>query len=90
MRDIYQGRYQIAFDGNTVWVNTAEGICVARFGRGGIDIHKDYEAQMAGGPQCLHCTHGRPGIEEWNDFIIKMKAIYGVAIPEEARGVWIR
>jgi len=89
MRDIYQGRYQIAFDGNTVWVNTDDGVCVARFGRGGIDIHKDLEGQLEGGSQCLHCTHERPGAAEWGEFVRQMKAVYGVEIPQEARVAWI-
>lgn len=89
-RDIYQGAYAIEFDGRVVWVNHVSGVCVGRFGTGGIDIHKDLEGQLAGGSPCLHCTHERPGAAEWDVFVKTFHEIYGVYVPPEARPAWVR
>lgn len=71
-------------DGNTVWVQNAQGDCLARFGRLGIDIHRSTAAQLAGESQCLFCTHERTTIEDWELFRQKVKHLHGIEVPEEA------
>lgn len=54
----------VSSEGSTVWINSADGSCIGRFSkRFGLDVHRTLTEQMAGGSQCLHCTHepqGRP------------------------------
>jgi len=46
----------------TVWVN--RGACIGRFGRMGIDIHREPEDAMALG-ECLLCTHKPTTKDDW-------------------------
>ena len=39
-------QYKIETDGTTVWVNSETGMCIGRFGRNGVDVHRDFEAQL--------------------------------------------
>lgn len=66
----------------TVWVNHGDdGSCVGRFSkRFGMDIHNSLSDQLAGKPQCLHCTH-TPGLEEdWLEFVRLMKHHFDIRI----------
>lgn len=59
----------VSQDGNTVWVTAADGSCVGRFSRCfGMDVHRTVSEQLAGGKQCLHCTHAPAGEAEWREF----------------------
>ncbi len=53
-------------DGKTVWVNAA--VCLARFSKMGIDVHKDEAGQLASDDQCLDCKSGPCGISDWRQF----------------------
>lgn len=82
--------HEVTSDGRVVWVNSAEtGMCLGRFGRGGIDIHHDIEMQKAEGKQCLHCTHTLPTEKDWHTFVTKMKEHYEVSVGEEHRPKWL-
>ncbi|WP_431797992.1 hypothetical protein SGO26_30000 (plasmid) [Cupriavidus metallidurans] len=71
--------------GDTVWVNWADGSCIARFSkRFGIDVHASGEAQMAGAPQCLFCTHGAAGPAQWRTFQQKVREHHGIDVPNDA------
>jgi hypothetical protein len=78
--------YEITTDGTTVWVNKAW--MVGRFGRFGVDIHRDINQQATKG-ECLLCTHTTPpaqtGAEDWELFVTKMKELHGIDVPEEYR-----
>ena len=89
VQEVYLGDFQVLFDGVTVWVNSSGGVCVARFGRAGIDIHRDIEDQLAGSPQCLRCTHSRPMVEDWRLFVEDVERLYNVRVPEESCPAWI-
>lgn len=70
----------VTSDGRTVWVNGADGCCLGRFSRAGIDVHKDYEGQMASGSQCLECKKGPTDLADWKRFRIAMRSHYGVSV----------
>lgn len=78
-------KYLIESDGKTVWVNAEDGSCIGRFGRMGIDIHRDMTAQLSGQVQCLMCTHGVTGVPEWEQFVKAMKDLYNVDVGERYR-----
>jgi len=69
---------QISSDGVTVWVNNSYS-CIGRFGRYGIDIHRDISEQMEKG-ECLFCTHQATTKEDWVTFVAKMKELHGVDV----------
>lgn len=71
-------------DGRTVWINNAAG-CLGRFGRGGIDVHRPLPEQMAGGKECLYCTHAQPTHADWLVFVAKMKELHAVDVPLNLR-----
>lgn len=76
---------RVQSDGTTVWVHDLEdGSCIGRFGRNGIDIHRRLSEQASKG-QCLMCTHGRTGADEWDRFVLAMQEIYGVTVTERHR-----
>ena len=71
--------------GDSVWVNWADGSCIARFSkRFGIDVHAGGEAQIAGAPQCLFCAHGVAGLEQWHTFRQKVREHHGIDVPNDA------
>jgi len=74
---------EIQTDGKTVWVNT--GICLGRFSRFGIDVHKAAKEQMKGGSQCLDC-YNEP---DWERFKASMLRFHGVSIGDEYRPEWV-
>lgn len=79
---------EVTSDGKTVWVNHITGMCLGRFSRFGIDIHKDFAGQMAVG-QCLDCKMGPTTEDDWNHFIAGMKNHYGVVIAKKHRPKFI-
>jgi hypothetical protein len=84
------GSPNVQSDGTTVWVNSGiTGTCVGRFGKGGIDIHHDIEAQMKEGKQCLNCTHHKPTNEDWAAFVQGMKQHYDIEVGEEHKPTWL-
>lgn len=73
-----------SFDGQTLWVNAADGSCIGRFSKKfGIDVHKDAKAQAAG-TQCLFCTHEPAGSAEWDQFCHSIFEHYSIVIEREA------
>jgi hypothetical protein len=80
---------EITSDGHTVWVNAVDGMCVARFGRYGIDVHRDYEGQKQSG-QCLACTAGLTTLRDWRAFQILMRRHYSIGIGDEHMPIYIR
>ena|ERR1700722_16931186 len=68
--------YQISTDGVTVWVNGKDG-CVARFGAYAGEI------TLAGGrPLLIIALPPDMRSTQWNLFVEKVEAVYGVKIPE--------
>lgn len=78
-------KHEIIVGIDRIWVNGADGSCIARFSRFGIDIHRTTTAQMAGESECLDCSHGRPGLAEWDRFKTGMLRHYGIAIADSMR-----
>ncbi len=79
--------YEVTSDGRTVWVNNVA--CIGRFGRGGIDIHKSLDAQIAGEGEYLYCTHGQPTAEDWTTFQQKMKELHNIEVGDKHRPKWL-
>lgn len=75
--------HQIISDGRTVWVNAADGECVGRFSKFGIDVHQTARRQWQGEGECLYCTHEPPDSEGWNIFQREMLHHHGVDIGDE-------
>lgn len=66
-----------------IWVHASDGSTVGRFdARAGIDIHNTVQDQLAGKPQCLHCTHGRPTSEDWRTFRRHARELWSLDIAE--------
>ena len=76
--------YDITSDGACVWVNAADGSCVGRYGRLGVDVHKDVAAMLLGEGQCLDCRR-HTGVldDDWAYFKASMLHHYGVVVGEE-------
>lgn len=70
----------ITTDGKTVWVNSEDGSSIGRFGALGVDIHRSATEQLDGKGECLLCTHGRTGPDEWKMFVEGMMSLYGITI----------
>lgn len=82
-------KHSVSSDGKTVWVNSSvDGGAIGRFGKGGIDIHREASQQPIKGT-CLHCTHHRPNLEDWATFVAKMKELFGVKVEEEHKPQWL-
>ncbi len=77
--------FEIVTDGSTVWVNADDGMSVGRFGRRGVDVHRDVAGQLETGEQCLACIHGLPHAEGWEMFRSAIAEHYGIAVPEDFR-----
>lgn len=75
--------HDITSDDRTVWVNGATGL-LGRFGKMGIDIHRPLTEQQESG-ECLFCTHEPTTAEDWDVFVVKMKELYGVDVPDSHR-----
>lgn len=74
----------VSNDGRTVWVHSADGSCVGRFSKTfGLDVHKTAAEQMAGGSQCLHCTHEPAGSAAWEEFRAQIRANYNIEVPAD-------
>ena len=79
--------YQIdvAQDSKRLWINGADGSCIARFDkRFGLDVHRSATAQMQGEPECLHCMHGPAGRAEWDIFRAQVLEHYAIDVPADA------
>lgn len=83
MRTEIQKGIEIASDGKTVWINGADGCCIGRFCRNGIDIHHDAKRQIALGHQCMDCKAGPCTASDWEDFKAGMLRSYGVLIGDK-------
>lgn len=72
---------QVSADGTTVWVHSLDGCTVGRFSKiFGMDVHTGMEQQLAGGHQCLHCTHEPAGMAEWREFCSLMQEHHGIVV----------
>ncbi len=74
----------VSLSGDTVWVTAHDGSCVGRFSkRFGIDVHRTVTEQLDGAQQCLFCTHGLAGENEWQAFRDAMYRHYSIDVPPE-------
>jgi hypothetical protein len=80
---------QVQSDDCTVWVNGSDGMCLGRFSRFGIDIHRSFAEQAAGMGECLDCTHTKPTLDDWQRFKLGMQTYYGVSVGDENRPKWL-
>ena len=74
--------YEITTDGKTVWVNSS--VCLGRFSRFGVDVHKDAEGQMRSGSQCLECSQE----PNWPRFVAAMKEHHGIEVSDDYKPAW--
>lgn len=74
---------EVASDGQTVWVNSGTGMCLARFGPYGIDVHRDFEDQRRTGEQCLACTHERTTLKDWWSFQTLTRRYHGIVVGDD-------
>lgn len=79
---------EILSNGKTVWVNGADGCCLAQFSRFGIDVHKDAVGQQSGS-QCLDCKHGVPAESDWQRFRSAVLFHYGITVKEKHKPKFI-
>lgn len=71
----------VSADRSTVWVHALDGSTVGRFSKiFGMDVHRTVTEQMAGVPQCLHCTHEPPKQSDWLKFCELMLQHYGIEV----------
>ncbi|MFA0809335.1 hypothetical protein [Microbulbifer epialgicus] len=76
-------QYEILFDSlrRRLWINADDGSAVARFNTAtGVDIHNTASDQMAGAPECLWCTHGKPDYKTWQEFIKFVRHQFGIKL----------
>lgn len=79
---LLDAQVQVSACGTTVWVHGLDGSTVGRFSkRFGMDVHTTAEKQLEGHPQCLHCTHSPPSLEDWLAFVELMAQHHGVVVP---------
>jgi hypothetical protein len=75
--------YQIMSDGKSVWINSANGMCIGRYTLTGVDIHQDAAAQIATGRECLDCFDRTADPDfDWLKFTEGMKFHYNIDVPE--------
>lgn len=86
---IIRRRHMLETDGRTIWLTGPAGDCRARFGPGGLDIHRSVTDQIAGEPQCLDCTHGRPGEAEWERFQVFVSNETGIVLDRSWAPSWL-
>jgi len=75
--------YEVCSDtlGRRVWINSDDGSAVARFNTStGVDVHNSASDQMAGAPECLWCTHGKPDYKTWLGFIEAVSQHFGLQL----------
>lgn len=82
-----EDRVEVSEDRKTVWVHADDGSTVGRFSKVfGMDVHRTMTEQLAGAPECLKCTHQKPGKAEW-DYFCDLELIeerYGIAVERSA------
>lgn len=81
--------FEIQANGRTVWVNGADGCCIGRFSRFGVDVHRTFREQAAGMGKCLTCTHGIADEADWQIFVRAMLKHHKVPIPDSVRPHWL-
>ncbi|HDR9179264.1 hypothetical protein [Burkholderia vietnamiensis] len=80
--DLYS--IDVSSNGDTVWVTGDDGSCIGRFSkRAGIDVHRTVTEQMAGAPQCLHCTHEAADETVWKLFRDLISRHFGIDVPAD-------
>jgi hypothetical protein len=68
---------QVSENNARVWVNAPDGSCIGRYNaRGLVDVHRSATAQMAGGSECLDCSHEGDERSQWNLFVEAMLRHY--------------
>lgn len=72
---------QVSSDRKTVWAHTDDASTVGRFSKTfGMDVHTTITAQLNGASQCLSCTHGPAGEQQWAEFCELMQRHYGIMV----------
>ena len=87
MRETIVSGHQVMTDGRTTWVNAPDGSTVGRFSKWGVDVHRSAAEQLAGMPECIDCTHQKPGKTEWASegwgrFVTGVRDHFGVEVPD--------
>ena len=67
--------FEITTDGKTVWINTP-GVCLGRFSKTGVDVHKTAEDHLETGAGCLQCDQ----IPNWDRFVAAMEKHHGIDV----------
>ena len=81
--------HQVLWDGRTVWINSSDdGSSIGRFGRGGVDVHRNATEQMNGASQCLDCSLD-PSLAGWERFKMGMMWYHRIEIPETCRPTFL-
>lgn len=81
---------EITHDSRTVWINDAEGCCIGRFSKHGIDVHHDMAGQIELGVSCLDCKCGPTTIADWLAFKEAMFKHHQVVVGDERMPVFLR
>lgn len=80
---------QVISDERSVWVNAANGECLARFGPFGVDVHRTLAEQNEGMPECLACTHGPTTEEDWALFQTETMRHHSVSIDDSHKPTYL-
>ena len=79
-------RYEVIVSGNgdTLWISGADGLCWVRFSRRfGVDVHRSASTQEDKG-ECLYCTHGGAGFDDWTIFRAEVLQHHGIVVPADS------
>jgi hypothetical protein len=81
---ILSGRkYQVetSLDNSTIWVNSKDGICVARFSKStGAFVNNSAASQISGAQESLYATHDQTTKSDWLHFCDGVKKHHGIII----------
>lgn len=77
-------RGEVRTDGDKVWVNLRNGVCVGRFTPQGVEIG------AAEGGDTLLSLASKPTFVEWTSFRGWLRSLHGVAIPEGYTPKWLK
>ena len=70
----------------TVWVNAEGGMCIGRFGRRIVDVHRTTKEQVEGGKQCAACRPRSHDVAaDWRFFQEMMRQYHGVIVGDAWR-----
>lgn len=79
------GDFEVLTDTRTVWVNGADGMNLGRYGPRGVDVHVNFDGQLAGG-YCADCfVRTDDPRADWDRFRESMKRVHDIDVSDGFR-----